>query len=203
MATALAPDWPDLRAGKHLSERQVAAFIDGRLAPAERAIAESHLAECDSCRSEFRDAARLVASLPEPRRQARAWRWVGVAAAAAALLIVLLPRARTPFDSGDPVERRATADMAAAVTVVQPREGAVVESDRVEFIWRRDDDASYRLTVTDSAGGTIWSTTTADTTLVVPPDLRLPTGGLLHWYVDALRLDGTAASSGPVAFRTH
>jgi hypothetical protein len=185
---------------RHLSEREVAAFIDGTLEPVARATAELHLAGCTECRTEVRESTALAQSLPAPQRRSRpAWIAVG-AAAAAVLLIAIVPLARDDGVRNVPVERGVPGDAPAAVQTLWPAEGATVPREKIEFIWRRNDDASYRVTLTDSVGGTIWSATTADTMIALPATIEVPSGVRMHWYVDALRLDGTAAAGGPIGF---
>lgn len=186
--------------GEHLSEQEIAAYLDGTLASGPKAAAELHLANCAECRTELTSTGGLVASLPPPRKRVRSWWWIAGAAAAAALAIAVVPRERGVTEQ-QPIERRIAGDASVGVRAVWPSEGAVVAREQLQFVWRRDDDASYRVTLTDSVGGTLWSGTTGDTTLVLPPEVEVRAGASLHWYVDALRLDGTAGATGPVAFR--
>jgi tetratricopeptide (TPR) repeat protein len=81
----------------------LAAFIDGRLEPRERAAVEAHLAECTDCYEvwmasgvAFRDEADLekLVVRTHPQRQTRAWLYAGagLAAAAAIALVVTSPQ---------------------------------------------------------------------------------------------------------------
>ena len=111
-------------------------YVDGELAPADRASVEEHLAGCEACRTEceeLRKTAELVRSMPraaapeglvaevrrqiEERRQARRWvivRWSRAAgwAAAAAIVAVIIryaPWEREVEGPSAPVEQSARA----------------------------------------------------------------------------------------------
>jgi hypothetical protein len=56
-------------------------------------------------------------------------------------------------------------------------------------------EPTYRVTITDAAGKLIWANTSTDTSLTLPPTLLSP-HTTYFWYVDALRADGRAASTG-------
>ena len=84
------------------SLEEIAAYVDGMLAPDERARVAEHLARCPSCYELFADAARLKLDLEEEDRAARGetaavvsigrrrpvWRHPGLAAAAGIILAV-------------------------------------------------------------------------------------------------------------------
>ena len=72
----------------------------------------------------------------------------------------------------------------------------------MRFVWHRDDDAAYRLFVTDSAGAQVYSAATSDTVVVLPATVHLQAGAHYHWYVDALRSDGTSVNSVSSEFVT-
>lgn len=184
----------------HLSVADVAAVVDGPLSPEERAAVESHLAVCAECRDEVVTAMHLVETAPQPVSPRRR-RWapfVGLAAAAA-VLIVALPLARSRNTRVAAPEQRAAAPSASIVTV-SPRPAARVAADSLGFVWHADSASTYRLTVTDSAGAEVYSVTTGDTSVRLPPTVRLAPGASYFWFVDALRPDGSSISSHSTAF---
>ncbi len=86
---------------------------------------------------------------------------------------------------------------------VNPSSAQPVPADSVVFVWRRAGaEASYRLTVTDPAGGQMWTTATADTVAPLPASVRLARGQAYFWYVDALLPTGESATTGVQEFRT-
>src|ERR1044071_8492463 len=73
----------------HLEEADVAAYLDRTLSVADRARVEAHLADCERCREEVTQVARLLHDSVVRRRWYSA---AGLAAAAAALLLLVWPR---------------------------------------------------------------------------------------------------------------
>jgi hypothetical protein len=99
------------------------------------------------------------------------------------------------------VQERAAA-RAATLATVSPAPGATTNERDVRFVWHRDDDAAYRVFVTDSAGAQVYSAATSDTVVVLPATVHLQAGAHYHWYVDALRSDGTSVNSVSSEFVT-
>ena len=180
----------------HLTDADVAAFIDGSLAEADRVSAAAHLAACDECRAEIVSAAGLAASIPSRNRRRLPLALAGMAAAAAVLAVLWLP----PTANLDQKVLERAADKSPAVAVASPVDGTIVDSDSVMLSWRGELGSSYRVTVTDDSGRTLWTTTTTESHAWVP-DRELPTdSGIVYWYVDALRTDGTSVSSSLQSF---
>jgi len=180
----------------HLTDEEVAGYIDRSLTAPERDEVDGHLASCAECRAEVRAAAQIVR---DQGRRAMCIRGSVLAAAAAAVaLIVTNPFAQdetrnptlrgpdAPLDVGDRL-----------VTVVSPAEGASVQRTGLTFVWRPvEADARYRFTLTNVLGDDIWSADTRDTALMVPADVSLEPGERYLWYVDALLLDGRSVTTG-------
>jgi hypothetical protein len=195
---------PNDPSSEHLPAALVAAYLDGRLDAAERARAESHLADCAECRQEVVEM-RAVLADPETTgvtkhvRRPNRWLPVGIGtAAAAALLIVLASTARR---SPPEIERTPSDAASARLATHAPSDG--VSAERVVFVWApAAPGSSYRLTLTDSAGAPVWSTSTMDTVLALPATTQLARGRRYHWYVDALVGDGHTMTSGVRSFST-
>lgn len=187
----------------HLSSEDIAAYLDRRLSATDRQRIETHLAECDECRSEVVAVTRVVHTKPRDQR----WWAVGIAAAAAVVLFALFqPRSdsdalrtdalRAPDGSGD-------TESVLRVDVVTPTGGSIVNPDSLVLVWRRAGaDVLYRLAVTDAGGGVIWTGSTSDTTLLVPSAAELRRGQVYYWYADVLYPDGRSATTGVHRFRT-
>lgn len=182
----------------HLENGLVAAYLDGRLGPEERAKVEGHLADCPTCRREIVAVARL-------RRSAtRRPRWmiaVPAVAAAAVVLFLSWPGAREESVGRGPVVRGGGEEGVAAVAALAPAAGAVVPREALTFTWRpAGPETHYRLTVTDDQGNVVWTAATDDTTLTARP--LLVAARVYYWYVDALLPDGRSATSGAQELRT-
>ena len=186
----------------HLSDAEIAAYIDGAMSEAERARAESHLSMCDECRLETVTSSDAVASAPPVKARSRtASRWIGVAAAAGLLVVAASVLTRNAADreivradsAGIPTQR-------ATVTVVTPLDGATIGRDH-RLVWRSfGTDATYRFTIADSSAQPLYSATVQDTSVAIPPSVQSRSGDKFFWYVDAIGADGLTASSGLKSF---
>ena len=109
---------------------------------------------------------------------------------------------------GDPPptrdQTRATVERGAPVSriaVVAPVANRRVDIPDVIFVWHAMEAGdTYRLTILDSAGGRLWTTSTRDTTSSVPIAPPLARGRTYLWYVDALASDGHTVTSGVRSF---
>ncbi len=83
----------------------LAAYVDRRLAAAERDLFEAHLAACDACRAESVDLWRLAKPRPQRLRPARRapWGWAAAASLAAAALLTIGLSFRSPGRNVEPL----------------------------------------------------------------------------------------------------
>ena len=183
----------------HLSAEEIAGYIDHTLSVDRGVRAESHLAVCAECRHELAASSHIVGTAPAANRR----RYIGPAAgfAAAAGILVAIMLALPERDDVE-LQRGSGIEPTSRVQAVFPATGSTIGGEPLNFIWRRDDDASYQVSVVDSAGAVLWVTTTSDTVARLPQTVRLRPGARYFWYVDALRADGFSVSSGPMEFKT-
>lgn len=172
-------------AGTHLTAEEAAAYLDRVASVSDRARIESHLADCESCRSEILGLAPVVAVLSTPRRAAP---WL-VAAAAAIVLVVAWPR-----DAEPPDVRHREAPVTATLS---PR--AISPNGLTRFPltlqWSSVPLASsYLARIYDQEGSVLFERETTDTVLVVGR-IALRSGIPYHWKVEARSgFDRSAAS---------
>ncbi len=165
----------------HLSEDDLAAYLDRRLDGDEKKRAEAHLAWCSECRLLLTNASATLHRKGASRR-----RWVAlgpaVAAAAAIVLFVMLPSRLS--DRGDsPAHRDVLGAADALPTPIEPR-GSVAAVEAL--VWHRLDRADrYRGTLFDSSGSVLWRSETVDTVALLPDSVRLSTGSTYLWRVEA------------------
>jgi hypothetical protein len=188
-----------------ISPADLAAYLDGTVSSEERARIEATLAEDPELRRELVEAASLVATAPGTAGvvvpASRSWKRFGVAVGvAAALILALLPSLTAVNRTRAPLERRTTADDAGTIAVIEPLSASEVSASNLTFSWHAVGGASYRVTLVDSAGATVWGTSVGSASVVVPSSIKLTRGGHYYWYVDALRPDGSSLTSGPIAF---
>jgi hypothetical protein len=182
----------------HIDEDELASYLDRTLSDADRRLIEAHLSACDECRAEVIASREAVSSAPTlGGSRFRSWRIIGGAVTAAAVIVVIgtLSRSRTDRD----IERDANTTVP-AVTIVNPADGSPLGTDRI-VTWRAlAENTSYRVTIADQSAQPIHTTTVRDTSAVIPQSVSLVAGRKYFWYVDAIRTDGTTATSGLKSF---
>ena len=162
----------------HLESGEVAAYLDNGLAPSARSGVEAHLADCDVCRKEVVDVARLVRARPRPRWYVPA----GAVAAAVAALLLLIPRAGNDRPES-PDYREPVITTTVAPVAIAPR-GVITAAER--FIWSSVPHADrYQVAVFDDTGRVLWETQTTDTATVLPDSIRFKPGASYDWKVKA------------------
>jgi hypothetical protein len=201
---------------RHLTEGELAGYLDRDLSATERQGVERHLDGCDECRAELVAVAGLVdgwnaddtRSEPAPavaRRPPgrRAWRGpmglVGLAAAAALAALLLVVPGPEPFAEHGLDRERLSTEGVAPLRTHAPSDGGAVGRDDLRFAWADHGTDSYRLTITAEDGGLVWSVTLADTLVAPPGSLHLEPGARFFWYVDAMSA-GVVARSGVRSF---
>ncbi|MFN0182148.1 MAG: anti-sigma factor family protein [Gemmatimonadales bacterium] len=183
----------------HLSNDELATYLDGALADEGRDRVERHLEVCPSCRDELAAVARLVDTAPPPRQ---AWRrggrplWVGVALAAGLAAVVLI-RGGPEIGTGVSDSLRAP-DFdggRARLEVVAPHPDSAVPREGLTLSWRSSPATLYRVTVLTEGGEPVWSTETTDTVAMVPSGLALVVGASYFWRADGIA-NGIVTSTG-------
>ena len=182
----------------HVSESDLAGYLDNDLSPADRRRVEAHLDACAQCRLELIDVRRLAASYEAatPRATRRGWMPAAAVTALAAGLaaLLLIPRSHdTTVRQVEPV-RSAGREGQLQIEVASPASDVAVAAATVVFTWRAARADVYRLTLLTESGEPVWSLETADTTALVPSGTRLKPGAYF-WRVDAIA-DGITATSG-------
>jgi hypothetical protein len=179
----------------HLSDTELAGYLDQDLSAGARRRIEGHLDQCDECRAELIAVTRILAEgwdrEAEPVRPVRpvrrGWRVpagiAGLAAAAALAVILLGPQDRPARD--DSGRERVVAEGVGELAVRAPADDAVVRVEGLRFVWGDHGTGSYRITVTAEDGALIWWHTLPDTVVAAPPDMELEPGRYF-WYVDAV-----------------
>lgn len=200
----------------HLTEGELAGYLDDELAAEERRRVEEHLDGCDDCRTEVIEAARLLAegweheapvspAVAEGARRASGRRWAipaGIAglAAAAVLATVLLVEPGGMPSGEQPADReRFVTEGVERLAVHAPTDDAIVTREELRFTWADASTDSYRITVTAEDGRLVWSHSLADTSVVVPSSLELEAGERFFWYVDAISA-GVVGRTGAHSF---
>lgn len=112
--------------------------------------------------------------------------------AAAAALVVLIPTTRrsSSIDGPEPVR-----DATRNAVLVSPPTDATVEQSRT-FLWHSVPGARiYSVEILTAAGVPVLTTRVADTTLTLPPDVRLTPGAEHRWWILTEFPDGTQLRS--------
>ena len=138
---------------EHLSERELAAFLDGGLGPPERLRVEAHIDICDVCRGELVDVGRAIKhrgarTRGATRSLASQW-WIPAAAAAGIVAILLVPRLTTrptATDGQTRVSRVADGEGQQHVDLISPAADTAVSAALVLEKWQADWGEVFRIT---------------------------------------------------------
>jgi anti-sigma factor RsiW len=178
----------------HLSPESVAAYLDDDLPSETKRQAELHLASCGECREELAAVRRLQ------RSHRRRWFPVLGALAAAAVVLVMA----VPGNAPSPSNTRALRNTESPLETISPASSAAIDPGRVEFIWRSAGPrADYTVTLQDTTGRVVWTSTGADTVAVLPDTVALGAAQTWFWVVDALAPEGQSRSTGLKRLRTR
>jgi hypothetical protein len=192
----------------HLTAGQVAAMIDRRLRPAERSAAIEHLSSCLECRhelAEMQHALKAFATDPRPVRRRSLFVAGIVAAVVVAAVPMVLLSSHASVRPSSLVATRAgnvsAVDGIVPIGVIAPEEGAELAAKR-QVIWHpAGQGASYLVTLQDTAGVVIWSSSLTDTSATIPLGVRLVPSRRYFWSVDARLADGVSTSTGVHVFK--
>lgn len=201
----------------HLTEGELAGYLDEDLSADERRQVEEHLDACDDCRTEVIEAARLLAEeweheapvspdIAEGGRRASGPRWAipagiaGIAAAAVLATVLLIEPGTMPSGDDQPSDReRFVTEGVERLAVYAPPEDGAVAREGLRFTWADAGTDSYRITITAEDGRLVWAHSSADTTVIPPSTLELETGERFFWYVDAISA-GVVGRTGAHSF---
>jgi hypothetical protein len=171
------------------------AAVEGRGSEAER-IATIDAALANPASAHELELLRALAANRRVSRRAVPWRTVSlVLAAAAALAVVAMPAVRSLVrEGGPPIVRNGVPD----AVLLAPPEDAALDASRT-FRWRSVPGTRvYSLEILTSSGTLVFTTRTADTTVILPQDVTLEPGVDHRWWITAELSDGTRR---PSAFR--
>jgi Putative zinc-finger len=169
-------------------------YVAGRLSDDNTEEFEQHLLLCAACQADVRlaygirkglgtaesqPATGIGLGLPRQRR-----RWtIGAGIAAAAALALFVVSGEEAPETVDSVPHRAAPTSETAPVPISPV-GSV--SGVHQILWTGVAGADrFRFTLLDTQGVIAWDHETADTFVVVPPDVILSPGVSYYWKVDA------------------
>jgi len=183
---------PSREALEHLTDADVAAYLDRGLTATRRDRLEAHLAVCGECRREVLEAQQLVKRV-RPFRRAPVW--VGSVAAAAAVVLLVAKLGSGPGRLTETAPLVRTAGGTSQLVVYGPT-GEDLPTRGLRFIWGAAAGAvTYRLTLTGSDGVIVWSRSGIDTAVALPDSVVLRPGRRYLWVADALLADGATRST--------
>jgi anti-sigma factor RsiW len=172
----------------HLTDIDVAAYIDKKLLPDQRERIEDHLSNCPDCRKQVLETRELLEQMRRPKKLL-----VGGALAAAVAVVLLIVRPAPPDENEPPRLRTISAEAPLAAY------GPIGSAPRtgLRFVWSAAPGAeSYRLTVNRADGNPVWSLSGPDTVMALPDSVVLRSNERYFWVADALLRDGTTRSTG-------
>ena len=191
----------------HPSDEEIAAFLDGGLAAADRETVSRHLAECDECRALLQvtqEPARLRLTTRPWQGAGRFWSVIAGVAAVATLAIGVTSISRRGTRDVDQLRGDTGRTVEAPVVFGRsPADGARVLIDTLVLRWApAGTGVTYDVSIVDDAGSEIWNERVLITDVSVPPEIRsrLHPGDTYYWRADAVLPDLRTASTGPQGF---
>jgi hypothetical protein len=190
----------------HLTEGDLAGFVDRHLDRAAHARVAAHLDTCSVCQSELARVIRLVDSfrtaseVPAPVRAPGPRRWlVPVVAGALAAGVGSLALIRSESRHQAPPALVRTPLLGEDRGHIEPLSpvGTAAASGTLVFRWQGAAPGFYRLVVLTEDGDRLFVRETSDTVVALPPDVALSAGRAYFWRVDAIG-NGIVASTGAV-----
>jgi anti-sigma factor RsiW len=175
-------------ANGHVTDTEIAAYLDRTLTASERDRVEDHLAACPDCRQQLLETKELLERVRRPRNLL-----VGGALAAAVVVVFLVARPDSGPTDGRTLMR---SDGAAAPLVAYGPLGSTAGAG-LRFVWSAAPGReSYRLSVSRFDGQAMWSSSGTDTVATLPDSVILRPNDRYYWVVDALLNDGTTRTTG-------
>ena len=172
-----------------VAPEELLALVDGTASPEQRMRVLRHVAGCAACRSEL-DLMRSAGSAAEHAVAAPLLRNPR-ALAAATVLVFIGAVAIWQASRGAPNLPRTGASN--SVQLIAPSEDAAVAAP-VKLIWSALPAARrYEVEILRPGGDVVFTSTTSDTTLVVPAN-ALAAGGDYRWWVVAVLPEGSRPS---------
>lgn len=180
---------------EHISDGELAAYMDRNVASADRERIESHLADCDECRQHLIEARKVLGGIGRTRGLR-----IAATLAAAAVVFVFVRFEVWPTRESATASLVRGSSSGGEITAHGP--SGDVSRNGLKFVWSPVSGAgSYRITVSRADATPLWSKTTTDTVVTLPPAVVLQRGQTHLWVTDALLLDGTTRSTGLREFR--
>jgi len=177
----------------HLTDLEIAAYLDRGLGMADRERIEAHLATCEECRENVLSSEALVVANRRPRRIMIT---VASLAAVAMLAIVAVPSLRQSSLDNVPITRDTQIRVLAAHSPA-----SYPDRKSLRFSWAAVAEAvDYNVVLSLPDGTTLWSTKIRDTTTVVPDSVTITPRKEYVWSADAELENGDVMSTGLRSF---
>jgi hypothetical protein len=173
---------------EHLTDADIAAYVDRALTKPQLDRVEDHLAGCPDCRRHVLETKELIERIKRPRKM-----MIGGTLAATAIVAFLIFRPDSASIDQRPLMRNN------GTTATLNAHGPIGTAPRVgmRFVWSPAQNAeSYRLAVSRADALPVWSSSGTDTVATLPDSIVLRPSERYYWVVDALLSDGTTRSTG-------
>jgi hypothetical protein len=172
----------------HMTENEIAAYLDGTLTGPSRDRAEAHLASCAECRKDLVESQMVLRGVRSPRKALI----TGTLAAAAVAAFLITRLSEAPIDDRPVVRSDGAAIPVRAYGPIGPTARA-----GLRFVWAGVPGVqSYRLSVSRANGEPVWSSSGTDTLSTLPDSVALLPSERYFWVTDALLGDGGTRSTG-------
>lgn len=208
----------------HLTEYDIASYLERKGVPEQRLRMEQHLADCAACAADLAAAVRVLNSigkadppeLPGPifrealgaRAQKKPWSLnffrssspfryalAGILVASVGWWVVTSNRREQP-------SKFRSSSSSPTVELILPPDEAVIAAIPVRFQWQPSSNAlQYRLTLFDDEGTRIWQGESAENHLTAPATVAFEAGKIYLWTIEAILSNGLTLTSNLSSFR--
>ncbi|MBI5214361.1 MAG: hypothetical protein HY960_01270 [Ignavibacteriae bacterium] len=207
----------------HLTDSEVALFLEQRLSPAQRTSAEQHLGVCQMCCEHLASSYKMMSAITESAvpqldnnvlhqaerlvqvtpRKGSMWNYGTnrMQFAFAILLLLFIGAAMywQPWKSEEVVYR--SGEVALSVELVSPLEGEIISTMPLEFLWSPVQEAvQYQFYLMNEQGEVLSKQITTEAKLKFQQAELFEKEKTYHWQVDAVMMEGSIISSESASF---
>jgi len=208
----------------HLTEYDIASYLDRKGEPAERLRVEQHLSDCSACATAFASAIRILQAVEKTEppelpdsvfrkavgilsgRKTRFFPMVRISLpvryAFAALLVATVSWWISSSGRQDPPSRFRSTSPIPTVELRSPADNGVLSSLPVQFRWEPvPNTLRYRLILFDEEGRRLWQGESVEHHLDAPPTVVFEGGKMYLWTIEAVLSNGLTITSNLSSFR--
>jgi len=212
---------------KHLSEIQIAAFVDNKLTKDERNNLIKHILECEKCYNDILETFLLLGKKPDIgfselddkikkkalsfganngdsiNKSKSAFGNYKISISFALALIIVFTVVILNVDTSKKEKQFRDNNTSKYVNIISPNEGDIIENENVSFSWDKIDSALlYRVRIYEESGNVLFDTSINKNNIKVPIKIKVKENEKYFWDVQANFSNGNVITSKLNVFTT-